>query len=1435
MRLRFLLFTFLAAVSSLSAAPFGLKDGDRVAFIGDTLMEREQYSAYIELALASHFPDRKVSFRNLGWSGDTPHGDSRYSLSKGQAGHEPADEAWNLFKEQIQIVKPTVVFLGYGMANSFDGQEGLGKFKTDLTDLVNTIQQDAGSTKVQFVIVSPFKHENLGAPLLDPAAHNAQLALYTDALRQFASEHGFVFVDLFTGLNIETRSKASRPLTDNGIHLNERGYQAAAEVIEKALGLKRTKLTSKQLQPARKAMVRKNEFFFGRSRPQNMAYLLGFRKAEQGKNAGEIVKFDAFVEAEDQKIWSLLAGKKSVTKPPAEIVPKLSEKPFTPQPLPEFQMAPGFEATLWAENPLLAKPIQMNFDAQGRLWVASSAIYPQIEPGQKADDKIIVLEDTNGDGKADKSKVFVDGLLVPTAVLPGDGGVYVGQSTELLHFKDTNNDGKADERKIVLASFGTEDSHHNVHTLRWAPDGQMYFQQSIYIRSDLETPHGVVRLKSGGVFNLRPQTMELDVFLRGFCNPWGHIFDTFGQSFVTDGCGSQGISYSIRDATYSTYAKMRRELKSISPGSYPKFCGLEVVHSENFPADWQGNMITSDFRAHRVVRFSVSEDGAGFAAQEVSELMRTTNVTFRPIDAKFGPDGALYVADWSNPIINHGEVDFRDPRRDHEHGRIWRITAKNRPAVMRPNLVKASNSALMDQLLSPNGFNVEQARRVLTERGAKIQRDVDKWTAQHASNERALLEALWINEAIGTRNIGLLEKVLAAQDGRIRAAGVKVVGDWHQTLATATQKESRFHELLSRAIRDSHPRVRLEAVRALARVHSPRSAELVLQALDNKVDSFLDYAIWLSINDLAEPWLAAIRDGQWKPEAHPKQLEFGVRALEPNLASEVLDKVFAKRTFPADGSGPWIDLVGSIGSAPQLRKLYDELAVGHFTDNAAERAINALNHAARTRNVTPGGNTDLTKLYKAAGDKTRAALLRLAGAWKSEAFRSLMLDVAGNPSSSALEQNVAFEALGEIGFGGANGADALRRLQALTAKDIDSSIRRRAAIALSRADFNAGLTNIVNVLISSGTEDDAAGLWRSLLNVKNAGTKLAAALPKSDLPLPVAKAGLKIAREGGKNEADLILAITRSANLDDKDKTLTPDEMKQLAAAVTTNGDPARGEKLFRNTMLGCVNCHAIGGAGGKVGPDLTSIGASAPVDYLIESLLYPNSKIKEGYHTVIIATKDEQEFSGIVQRETDSEVVIRDSTGKDVVLAKNNVQSRKNGGSLMPSGLTDNLTSQERADLVRFMSELGKPGPYDASKGNVARAWRIALSAEGLESTALPPPSQKWESIYTTVNGDLLREVVQEKLKNFTTDNALSPSVYASARLQLSRDTDVSFQLSAATGSELFIDGSALTNSADRTRHLSQGKHTVLIKMAPNELPEKVRLQVSDGTFLVE
>lgn len=471
---------------------------------------------------------------------------------------------------------------------------------------------------------------------------------------------------------------------------------------------------------------------------------------------------------------SLLAEVSQLTA----VVPSHPGKPGeNPQPVPTFDVADGFEVSLWAENPQLHKPIGMNWDAQGRLWIASSEVYPQIKPGQPATDSIVVLEDADGGGKASRATVFAEGLLIPTGVLPdSQGGCYVAASSQLLRLRDTNGDGKSDEREVVLSSFGTEDTHHNLHSLRWGYDGRLYMNQSIYTHSHLETPYGVVRLNSGGIWKFNPETWKLEIFCKGGCNPWGHHWDQWGNHFFTDGAGFKGVYHAMEGATYFTYSDMRREAESISPGNYPKFASLEVVHSPNFPADWEGNLITCDFRAHRVVRFGLTDVGSSYQTRELPDLIRSTNVTFRPIDVRFGPDGALYIADWSNPIIQHGEVDFRDPRRDKEHGRIWRVAAKGRPLAdatrMRELARKPKVAELLPELLSSNAHDQASARRLLALMGRGTLPQADAWL-EHQTDPRARLEVVWLHESLNSPSPALINELAAASDDRLRTAAAR--------------------------------------------------------------------------------------------------------------------------------------------------------------------------------------------------------------------------------------------------------------------------------------------------------------------------------------------------------------------------------------------------------------------------------------------------------------------------------------------------------------------------------------------------------------------------------------------------------------------------------------------------------------------------------------
>ena len=1422
------LIAFLALTAASAATPaarFELRDGDRVVFLGDTLIEREQYHGWIELMLSARSTDRRVTFRNLGWSADTPAGTSRTGLSLMQAGFEPSDEGSIQLQQQITDAKPTVIFVGYGMANSFDGPAGEAKFTADYTRLLDTLAKLAPAARL--VLLSPSRHELLGTPWADPAAHNAALARLAASIREIAAARSLPFFSLFEAL-AAPMAAATAPaanLTDNGIHLNSAGYRAAAFVledflfgVEAAAGPAGAWRTSPNTEPLRQAILRKNEWFFHRSRPANMAYIFGFRKKEQGQNAVEVLKFDTYIAAEESRIARLrtLDPAAASAAPEAPLRTGNLNPKFTPQSTPAFTVDDALEVTLWAENPLLNKPIHMNFDPAGRLWVASSEVYPQIEPGQAATDKIIILEDITGAGRADKATVFADGLLIPTGVAPGGGGAYVTQSTELLHLRDTDGDGKADQRRIVLSGFGTEDTHHNVHSPRWGPDGRLYFAQSVYTRTHTETPNGVVRLSAGGIFRFDPRNQQLSILFRGWVNAWGHQFDPSGESFMTDGAGGAGISWGIPGATYRTHAPARRLLGSISPGNYPKFSGIEIIHSAHFPADWQGDFITADFRAHRVVRFKASDQGSAYVTRELPDLLRSTDSSFRPLDAKLGPDGALYVADWSNPIIQHGEVDFRDVRRDKVHGRIWRITAKGRALLSRRDFTKLENTALLNALLSPNSYDNAQAKRVLTERGAtRISADLAAWTARQ-TEPLARFQALWMHEALNLPSPALLAEQLAATDANLRAAAIRA-------LPAAGSLAP-----LTKLIADENPRVRLAAVRALGRLGTARAAELALSVLDRPMDPFLDHALWLTVNELAAPWLAAVRDGSWPIAGREAQLAFGLKAVEPALAGDVLAQLLATRPLPRDGSGPWFELIASAGSPREQRLLFDALLTGTFDATAAPRALASLNDAARLRKIIPTGElAPLATLL--AAPATRTAAIPLVGAWKLQALAPSLVLLASEPATSAADRAAAFTSLRELG-----GAPVIAELRRLARDSATPSVRREAVVALAGTDLPQALPDIFNVLAATTAEADATALWRSLLSIRGAGPRLAAEVPKNKFPAEVARAGLRPAREGGQNQA-LVQALMKAAGLTFSDVQLTAAELQALARQALAAGDAARGERIYRRAELACIACHAIGGAGSKIGPDLTSIGASAPTDYLVESLLYPGAKIKEGYHAVVLSTKDGRDLSGMIARETATEVILRDAANQEVSVATQNIAKRTNAGSLMPDGLIDGLLPDERLDLIKFLAQLGRPGAYDAAQGGVARLWQLYLITDRNQPIGIEPVIRgdaklaDWQPTFTLVSGALPRDLIAAPYPP-TFHN--SRGLFAATRFESAKGGRTTFTLTG-TAKDAWLNGKLFQPGATFTVTAQPGANVLVLQLIEKNLPGELILRSPDVSFL--
>ncbi|MCB9941758.1 MAG: c-type cytochrome [Planctomycetaceae bacterium] len=1102
-----------------------------------------------------------------------------------------------------------------------------------------------------------------------------------------------------------------------------------------------------------------------------------------------------------------------------------------PDPDPEierssFIVADGFEVNLYAADPLIAKPIQMNFDAEGRLWVASSSVYPQIMPGQPADDKILILEDKDQDGTAETTSVFADGLLIPTGVIPGDGGAYVVNSTELLHLSDTDNDGKADRRKIVLSGFGTEDTHHLLHTLRWGHDGCLYMNQSIYIHSHVETPYGVKRLNGGGIWRFRPETLELDVLSYGLVNPWGHHFDAWGQSFATDGAGREGINYVFPGSVFVTAPGAERFVSGLNPGS-PKHCGLEVVSGRHLPDDWQGSLLTNDFRAHRVCRFVLSEDGSGYASRQEVEPIKSTHVAFRPIDVKMGPDGAIYIADWYNPIIQHGEVDFRDSRRDHVHGRIWRVTAKNRPLVKRPNFKGASIAKLLDVLKEPEEWNRTHAKLLLKARDADdVETSLQSWTARLDPDSplfnHHLLEALWVHQAIGRPNVRLLRGLSQSLDHRVRSAAIRVAVDW------MVDGDTQYQHFMGAGIRDEHPRVRLEALRGLAKFQSLSAAEAAMLALDKPLDRFLDFALWQTMRDLEPYWLPAVQEGKVVFDGDIDKLAFALRAIDSPAVVEPLLTLIASGKVADDQVAGVLMVMANLGGAEDLGQVF-ALASSDARLSNEDKAelLEALVAATNSRKVIPTGDlAALRTLIKSSDPRVRAAALRAAGEWKQESLRDVVSKLALNTNVDRQERDAAIDAVTAF-----NGPESVKTLNQLSMLD-NYDDRLRAVRSLSVIAPKLAAQRAVEVLKTLPEGSDPSLVLEVLLGRKNGPAELIAALANTELDVDVAKMTLRAVRSSSQQSPELIAAIQKAGGLSEAGWKLTPELLQELVAEVAASGDAHRGEAIFRQKELQCAKCHAIGGAGGRVGPDLISVGASAQVDYLVQSLLTPNSKLKENFHSLVIATDDGRIVTGIPIRQSDTEIVLRDAEDREITIPVNSIEEKQDGRSLMPDGSVDQLTRGELVDLVRFLSELGKVGDFAIGNAQVVRRWQTLtwteegnyrLNRTSYDIAATDDPALTWESAYSRVGGDLpLDGLPQVKPHRETPQTS-----FVRFDLEVSTPGAIRLQINSIDGLSLWVDSKPTPLQGDVKLELDRGSHRInfAIDRETREMPLRVEL----------
>ena len=1030
--------------------------------------------------------------------------------------------------------------------------------------------------------------------------------------------------------------------------------------------------------------------------------------------------------------------------------------------LANFELMEGYQANLFASEPMFANPIHMMWDSRGRLWVACSWAYPQLKPGEKANDKIIILEDTDNDGKADKSTVFAEGLYLPTGIELANGGCYVAQSPDVFFFQDTDGDDVADVKEVALTGFGIEDSHHSISAWRRGPGGWIYFQEGIFLHTQVETQYGVVRNFNGGVYQYNPRTQALKMFVRGTGgNPWGHVFDRWGQSFMVN---NPRVMYLSPGSGASDEPVRVRPLISTE-----KQCGGDLVTGMHLPDDIRGQLLTCRFKSRTVIRYEFIEDGAGFSANVLPPLLASKHPNFRPVDCKIGPDGAVYVADWYNSIINHAQHDFRDPRRDHEHGRIWRITHKERPLLKKPTLVGETIPTLLDHLKSPNAWTRHQARKELSEREARdVLEASEAWVTRlnpdEAGYDGHLVEAMWACQNVESPSEFILEKVLMAKDGHARSSGARVIRYWHESLSDPIG-------MISTLAADPFPRTRMEAVLSAGFIPRAEAFTAALNVLDHEQDKFIASALPQTAKALERYWQPKLKAGELtfhKPAHQAYGERFGAVGFDKQL------EAFLKQRRPSANELAAIkDQFINEAKADHVRSVFRSLTSrrSRLPQLSKLALLEALAKVGKSGKVSLGNRPpNLGPQLTSRDSEYAAAIAANIGAWKLVESGRELQGVLRDENRPIAVRIAAAESLGNLGQ-----TQFLEDLREMArSKDLQS--RHIAAYGLANADLLDAAVSTAAILTEDPGDTDPSDLIARFLRHRTGPSLLLKEIDPAQLhPEALAKVA-SYHRRTGQLPAPLarILAPAAPQSLT---QLLKREDREKLTVDVIEQGDPVRGELIFRRQSSACAVCHGIGSVGPAIGPNLVAVGAAADPSYMVESILEPNKSIAEHYENVQLMLNDGTIQTGVITHKSEKEIVLRDSVnaGSEIHVSLSTVSRQRPMASLMPEGLADQLNNrQEFLDLAKFLSVLGRPGPYANLETPYIRKWRFAAGEQG----SMPDETAFWMPAYSLVNGVLPAE-----------DLAEGDTIYVRGYVNVLAAGALKLELNGTEGLRLWVD----------------------------------------------
>ncbi len=991
------------------------------------------------------------------------------------------------------------------------------------------------------------------------------------------------------------------------------------------------------------------------------------------------------------------------------------------QELAGLKVPPGFEVTLFASEPNIDKPINLAFDAKGRLWVTSSFEYPfPSTQTPKGTDRITILEDTDHDGRADKFTDVSDTVNIPIGILPLNDQALTFSIPSVYKYTDSNNDGKLDNQRVLYGRFGYQDTHGMVSNFMRGYDGWVHACHGFTNRSTVAGTDGdSIRMVSGNTFRFRLDGSRVEQLTFGQVNPFGLVFDSLGYVYSTDSHSSP-LYQLIRGADYPHFGKV--EIMAFAPDMKPleneatALCGITQYADVKWPKEFQGNFFIGDVVNCRVHRYSSIWNGSSPVGKSEVDFIKSEDPWFRPVNIKIGPDGAMYVADFYNAIIGHYEVPLGHPKRDKQRGRIWRITYKGNV-----NPVKDLSTAPVDELLaSLDAANLPVRMTAADQIADRIGPDavpaLKSIIDDKSTSAKKYMHAQWLLYRLNALTDDVLKKSMSHASPLVRVHTLRVL------VEKKPVEIADFYPLVTSALKDTDPHVQRVATELMMKYPTMASVESVLaiQHALPETDTHLKYTTRLALRNLLrnEALLKEAVAKKWSQE-DAASIAFVMIDVPSPTAAVFLAKYLTDYDLAPEKIPTAYKHITRFIPETQLKSVMDNAMVK--TKDVELKAL--VFQGIQTGIEERGGKKDAKQFAQWAGEVSEGlmkkyppgVLVAYTGPI-NEKSKEVADDVRREKTAALVaQQRYAVQLAGDYKI--VSSEAALKQYAKAATSAVD--VKTAAVTSLLKLNSTQNMDVVAGIL-----HDDSASLDLKKKVVTAAGAFQGTALNKvlsdvkhapSDLQIAVvtalvsSPAGIDVAfqqvRKGElasrtlvdpKVEERILLNISPkqkkeyeslTSNLDPIDgerQALIEKRLKDFKAVPVANISLDSGAAVFARN---CAICHRrVSASGTGIGPQLHGIG-SRGAESLAEKILDPNRNISEAFRSYTIKTKDGKVLTGLFRREEGAVMIFADFAGKEFTVPKKDILEQKASRfSVMPDNFGTTMSQDEFNALLAYL-----------------------------------------------------------------------------------------------------------------------------------------------------